>query len=179
MHPTHPDQNREELSNPLLNYLEDTHDPSAYLIADWASKTTPTATHYLNPNPTPTIGTAAPVPQPGRPPMSQKATDHASLVLVYSLSSLPIGASCSLVLWAVANVPAEVLAIAALAPVGLVGAIGIAARLIGRAVADGASALPHNYTHHHSGPTYVHHTELRTTTRGFGRTHNQLPTDHR
>ena len=175
-HP-HPQQGLEDLARSKDQLREAAHrdTETALLLADWASETTPHATHHCDITPLPTNGNAVPVPQPGRPPMSQRATDHASLVLAYSLGSVPVGGSLSLVLWAVASVPTEILAIAALAPVGLVGAIGITARLIGRAVADGATALPDTHTHHHTGPTYIQHTQLRTRTTGFGRTVNQLP----
>jgi hypothetical protein len=97
--------------------------------------------------------------------MSQKATDHASLVLAYSFGSLPVGAALSLVLWSLSSVDATTLAIAAAAPVGLVATIGITARMIGRAVRDGASALPQTTVHQHTGPTHVQHTQVHTDTR--------------
>ncbi|WP_435609648.1 hypothetical protein [Streptomyces sp. C10-9-1] len=151
---------------------------AARLLAEAYSSNAPTATHYRDIVPAPTQGDAMPYAQPGRPPMSQKATDHASLVLAYSLGSLPVGAAISLVLWSLSSVDATTLAIAAAAPAGLVGTIGIAARMIGRAVRDGASALPSTTIHEHHGPTYLQHNELHTDTRWFGRTINQLPPDN-
>ncbi|MEU9983747.1 hypothetical protein [Streptomyces sp. NPDC050856] len=151
---------------------------AARLLAEAYSSNTPTATSYRDIVTEPTRGHAMPYVQPGRPPMSQKATDHASLVLAYSIGSLPVGAAFSLVLWSLSSVDATTLAIAAAAPAGLVGTIGIAARMIGRAVRDGASALPSTTIHEHHGPTYLQHNELHTDTRWFGRTTNQLPHDN-
>lgn len=44
-------------------------------------------TTYRDPSPNPTIGTTPPVPQPGRPPMSQKATDASMLMLAAGAAS--------------------------------------------------------------------------------------------
>lgn len=153
---------------------------AARLLAEAYSSTAPTATRYRDiapAQPQPTQGDAMPYAQPGRPPMSQKATDHASLVLAYSLGSLPAGAALSLVLWSLASVNATTLAIAAAAPAALVGTVGITARMIGRAVREGAAALPDTTVHQHHGPTYLQHNELHTDTRWFGRTLNRLPHD--
>lgn len=152
---------------------------AARLLAEAYSSDAPVATRHLDPTPVPAHGTAAPHPQPGRPPMSQKATDHASLVLAYSLGSLPVGGALSLVLWSLSSVDATTLAVAAAAPAGLVTTIGLTARMIGRAVRDSAAALPDTTVHQHTGPTYLQHTEIHhevtTDTRWFGRTVNQLP----
>lgn len=154
---------------------------AARLLAEAYSHDAPAATHYRDITPQPTRGDAMPYAQPGRPPMSQKATDHASLVLAYSIGSLPLGAALSLVLWSLSSLDTTTLAIAAAAPAGLVGTLGITARMIGRAVRDSAGALPDTTVHQHHGPTYVQHTqvhhELHTDTKWFGRTVNQLPRD--
>jgi hypothetical protein len=148
---------------------------AARLLAEAYSSTAPVATRYRDLAPAPRTGDAVPIPQPGRPPMSQKATDHASLVLAYSIGSLPAGAALSLVLWSLSNLSPATLAIAATAPAALVITVGITARMIGRAVRDGATALPTTTVHHHSGPTYLQHTEVHADTRWFGRTVNHLP----
>lgn len=147
---------------------------AARLIAEAYSENTPATTSYRDITPVQQSG-AEPVIQPGRTPMSQRATDHATLVLAYSLGSLPVSIATSLVLWSIAAVDPATLAIAGAAPPALAVTIGIAARLVGRAVRDGASALPRDEHHHYDGPTYIQHTELHTNTRGLGRTINQLP----
>lgn len=153
---------------------------AARLVAEGYSTDAPVATRYRDIHPVPTTGDAVPHAQPGRPPMSQRATDHAALVLTYAFASLPVGATTSLVLWTLSSVSPTTLAIAALAPTVLVTVTGITARMVGRAVREGAAALPDNTEHHHThiGPTYLQHNQLRTNTRGFGRTTNQLPPRH-
>lgn len=131
-------------------------------------------TSFRDETPVPAIGSALPVPQPGRPPMSQRATDHATVVLAYSFGSLPVGVATSLVLWRLSSVSTTTLAVIGVSATCLFLAIGTAARMIGRAVRDGASALPDHNEHHHHGLSYVTHNELHTGTRWFGTTHNRL-----
>lgn len=156
------------------------HYEAARLLAEGYSTDAPVATRYRDIDPVPTTGGAVPHAQPGRPPMSQRATDHSALVLSYSVASLPVGGATSLVLWALSSVSPTTLAIAGLAAAGFVITVGITARMMGRAVREGASALPDNTQHHHThiGPTYLQHNQLHTQTRGFGRTTNQLPPRH-
>ncbi|MCQ8833759.1 hypothetical protein [Streptomyces malaysiensis] len=155
------------------------HFESIRLLADGLSgnNPTPTVTRWKDtvPAPTqPTVGDAVPFAQHGRPPMSLKATDHAALVVVYTWGSLPVGGAISLVLWQLSSVSPMQLAFAGLGAAGVVIAIGAAARMIGRAFRDGASALPDHTVNQYTGTVYVQHTELHTNTRGFGRTNNQI-----
>ncbi|AEM88664.1 hypothetical protein [Streptomyces violaceusniger] len=150
---------------------------SIRLLAEGYSDTTPVATRYKDvvPAPTqPTVGNALPFAQHGRPPMSQKATDHATLVIVYTWGSLPVGGAISLVLWQLSSVSPMQLTFAGLGAAGVFIAIGAAARMIGRAFRDGASALPDHTVNQYTGTVYVQHTELHTNTRGLGRTNNQI-----
>lgn len=175
----HPNDSTEQVPMSAQEAFE-----AARLLAEAYSSDAPTATRYLYITPTqPTHqGAAVPFAQPGRPPMSQKATDHATIVLAYSAGSLPVSAGLSLLLWSMSNVDTTTLAIAAAAPPVLVFTIGIAARMIGRAVREGATALPDTTNHQHHGPTYIQnteiHNELHNDTRGFGRTVNHLPPSH-
>jgi len=64
--------------------------PDPQLIADVeAIYHGPTSHRDLSP--LPVIGTALPVPQPGRPPMSQKATDVSTVMLMGGLATVPPG----------------------------------------------------------------------------------------
>ncbi|WP_146057507.1 hypothetical protein [Streptomyces sp. SM12] len=150
---------------------------AARLVAEAFSESTPAATSYRDHTRVPTYGAAAPHTQPGRPPMSARATDHVALVLAYSLGSVPVGGAVALVLWSLSAVNPATLVVAAAAPPLAITAIGIAVKLIGRAVADTAAALPDTTVHHHHGPTEIHHRELNvtTSTRWFGTTRNELP----
>ncbi|MET7693914.1 hypothetical protein ABZT06_39115 [Streptomyces sp. NPDC005483] len=153
------------------------HFESARLIAEGYSSSTPAATHYKDivpPPAQPTVGNAVPFAQHGRPPMSQKATDHAVLVIVYSWGSLPVGGAISLVLWKLSSVSPATMAISGIGAAGVFIAIGVAARMIGRAFRDVASELPDQTVNQYTGTVYVQHTELHTETRGFGRTNNQI-----
>ncbi|MFD4764272.1 hypothetical protein ACFWOJ_37290 [Streptomyces sp. NPDC058439] len=112
---------------------------------------------------------APPVAQPGRPPMSQKATDASALMLTGSVLTLSVSGGTSLVLYMLGQVDPVTLAIGASAPVALVLAAGSLLRSVGRAKAD---AAPTNHHHHYTGPV-TSHTEVNTHTKGmFGRTHN-------
>lgn len=102
--------------------------------------------------------------------MSQKATDHAVLVVTYSLGSLAVGASLSAVLLALGTVSTTTVIVVSVAAASIPVSIGIAFRLIGRAVRDGAQALPDNITNY--GPTYIQQTQITSTSSWFGRTTN-------
>jgi hypothetical protein len=60
----------------------------------------PARTSYRDDRPLPVTGTAPPVAQPGRPPMSQRATDASALMLSGGVASLLVGGSASLVMLA-------------------------------------------------------------------------------
>lgn len=104
-------------------------------------------TAYRDPTPTPTIGTAPPVPQPGRPPMSQKATDASALMLSAGIASIPIGGMTSLVLYTLGHVDPAQLAIGGVVPVALILAIG---KLLTRAK-QVVEAAPAEHHHHYTG----------------------------
>lgn len=160
-----------------MHHTEAGHETAeaARLIEEALSETAPTATAHRDSTPPRPTG-AQPVPQPGRPPMSQRATDHASVVLAYGIASVPAGGALAGVLWALSRVDPAVLALAGLAPVGLVGAVGVVGKMLSRSAREVAEVLPPaEVHHHHGGPTYIDHTEVRTVTRGLGRTVNQLP----
>ncbi|MEU3656421.1 hypothetical protein AB0E67_27165 [Streptomyces sp. NPDC032161] len=132
--------------------------------------TTPTA--YRDDTPLPTVGTTPPIPQPGRPPMSQRATDASTLMLTGGAASLMVGGSASLVMLASGYADPAVCAIAFGAPTVLVLAI---ARLVGKAkaVVEAAPAPVHN---HYNGNTTVDQRSINTHTRGvIAHTRNQLP----
>ncbi|MCX4919937.1 hypothetical protein [Streptomyces sp. NBC_00687] len=150
---------------------------SIRLLAEGLSSHTPATTRYKDIVPAPaqpTVGDAVPVAQPGRPAMSQRATDHAAIVIAYSVGSLPVGGAISLVLWQLSSVSSTTLTVVGVSATGFVIAIGQAARMIGRAVRDGASALPTPTVNQYTGTVHVQHTELHTTTKGLGRTRNEL-----
>lgn len=136
-----------------------------------AALTTPT--RYRDETPVPTVGTAPPIPQPGRPPMSQRATDASALMLSGGLASLPIGAAATGVLWASGNADPVVIAIICAAPTTLVLALS---RLMKRAKETAAAAAPAEHHHHYNATVLQDHRQVNTQTRGvWAKTHNQLP----
>lgn len=121
------------------------------------------ATSYRDLTPIPSIGATPPVPQPGRPPMSQKATDASALMLAAGAASLPIGGATSLMLYTLGHVDPTALAIGAAAPVALVLAIG---SLI-RAASRGMQGIGAEHHHHYGGPVHQEHRNVTTQTRGI------------
>jgi hypothetical protein len=142
---------------------DDTQARAAALIQAVEDACRPAAivpTSYRDTSPVPAVGTAAPVAQPGRPPMSQRATDASVLMLTAGAASVPVGGSVSLVLWTLGHIDPVVLAVAGAAPVALLTAL---ARVIGRAKAA-AEAAPATHHHHYAGPVNQDHSRITTTT---------------
>ncbi|MFJ9819335.1 hypothetical protein ACIRU3_29570 [Streptomyces sp. NPDC101151] len=155
---------------------------AARLIADWISDNTPVAATVRDTTPVRPTG-AQPVPQPGRTPMSQRATDISGVMLAASVASVPIGGMTALVLYVLGQADPINLAIGAGAPAGLVVAVGIAAKMIGRAVQEGtqgvaqaASAMPPGAVHHHyTGPVRVENNAITAPAYGLiARNRNEL-----
>lgn len=131
-----------------------------------------TPTFHRDDTPLPTTGSAPPVPQPGRPPMSQKATDASTLMLAGGATSLMVGGSASLVMLASGYADPAVCAIVFGAPTVLVLAI---ARLARRAkeVVEAAPAPVH---HHYNGNVTVDQRSIHAQNRGLiANTRNELP----
>ncbi|MFK8851234.1 hypothetical protein [Streptomyces sp. Ac-502] len=116
-------------------------------------------TSYRDTTPLPAIGTTPPVPQPGRPPMSQKATDASGLMLAGGIASLPLGAASSLVLWVLGQADPVPLAIGGAAPVALVLAVAVAVRCF-----RGVHTEQHD---HYEGTVVQNTTHLTQNTKGL------------
>ncbi|MEU6965061.1 hypothetical protein [Streptomyces chrestomyceticus] len=130
------------------------------------------ATSYRDTSPVPAVGTAPPVPQPGRPPMSQRATDLSALILTTSVASVPISGSVSLVLWTAGHVDPVVVGIVAGAPAVFLAALS---RVFKRAK-ETAVAAPPEIHNHYSGATVLqdHRTVTSQTHALVARTRNEL-----
>lgn len=129
---------------------------------------TPTSYRDTTPN---APATAAPVAQPGRAPMSQRASDISGVMLAGGLASIPVGGATSLVLYTLGHVDPASLAIGAAAPVALVLALGGLLRSAGRARRD----MHTEHHHHYSGAVRQEHTSVATTTKGlFARTRSTI-----
>lgn len=105
-------------------------------------------TFHRDDSPVPEIGAAPPVAQPGRPPMSQGATDASTLMLSGGVCTVLIGGAVSLVLYASGHADPVVVGLVFGAPTALALAI---ARLLRRA----KQAMPDEIHNHISGPVHV------------------------
>lgn len=129
-----------------------------------------TPTSYHDDTPLPVVGITPPVAQPGRPPMSQKATDASALMLSAGVASLPIGGMTALVVYTLGHADPVSLGIGAAAPLALTLPILALSRLIHRGKPD-----PEVH-HHYEGTVVQDYSQVTTNTRGvWARTRNQLP----
>ena len=143
--------------------------PDPQLIADVeAIYHGPTSHRDLSP--LPVIGTALPVPQPGRPPMSQKATDVSTVMLMGGLATVPPGLIAIGVLLASDYADPAVIGMICAAPAAAAVPILAVARLLSRA----KDAVPAVHNHQYTGPVSQQHHTVSTQTRGlFAKTINK------
>ncbi|MGW8702849.1 hypothetical protein ACWGOK_39090 [Streptomyces eurythermus] len=122
-----------------------------------------------------TVGTTPPVTQPGRPAMSQRATDASALMLSAGIASIPIGGMTSLVVYTLGHVDPTALAIAAATPATIALPILALARFLSRArqVVEAAPPVIHQ---HYTGTIHQDTRTVNSTNRGlWATTRNQLP----
>lgn len=132
------------------NELTDSVIEAAVRDALWQSS-------FRDETPVPKVGAASPVAQPGRPPMSQRATDASVMMIAGGWLSLCLGAAVSAVLYfsGTAN-ETVVIAVVAGPP-----ATFITLKSLIKGVKKAAMPDVHNHTY--SGPVYQRttHTETR------------------
>ena len=122
-------------------------------------------TSFRDETPLPQYGTAPPVAQPGRPPMSSKAVDDTARMLGASVLIAVSGGSTTAILWASGYANPTVVALVFGAPTALAFAIG---RVMKRA----KDAAPDVHHHHYVGP--VDQRNVHSSTRGvWAKTTNQ------
>ncbi|MBL3664502.1 hypothetical protein JL475_00380 [Streptomyces sp. M2CJ-2] len=114
------------------------------------------------------IGNTPPVTQPGRPAMSEKATDDSVRMIAAGFLTLCAGGATSGVLYFSGQADPEVIAWMAVAPVGLAVPIFALSRLVKR-------AKPEPDVHHHYNGTVIQdQRETHTKNTGlWARTNNQ------
>ncbi|MCW5254286.1 hypothetical protein [Streptomyces sp. SHP 1-2] len=126
-------------------------------------------TSYRDTTPLPTHGSTPPVPQPGTPPMSQRATDAGRLMITAGLATVPPGLVAIGLLATSPYADPTVIGMICAAPAAIAVPILALARLLSRA----AEATPDTHQHHYTGPVHQTHHTTRTTTRGvWARTTN-------
>ncbi|KOU41277.1 hypothetical protein ADK55_29230, partial [Streptomyces sp. WM4235] len=120
--------------------------------------------------PIPTVGPTPPVAQPGRPPMSQRATDASAVMLAAGAATVPPGLIAIGLLVASDYANPTVIAMVCAAPAVIAVPILAVARLLARAK-EVAPVEQHNY---YSGPVSQQHHTVSTQTRGlFAKTINK------
>ncbi|MFF0226069.1 hypothetical protein [Streptomyces sp. NPDC004629] len=138
---------------------------AARIIADAYRPAPQTPTAHRDDSPVPAYGSAPPVAQPGRPPMSQGATDASVLMLAGGATTAMIGGTASVLMYVSQFADPIVCAIVFGAPTALVLAL---ARLAKR-----AKPAP-DVHHHYEGPVYQDQRNVRSKTTGvWARTNNQ------
>ncbi|MEO3852465.1 hypothetical protein ABGB09_33395 [Streptomyces sp. B8F3] len=125
-------------------------------------------THYRDDSQLPRVGPTPPVAQPGRPPMSQAATDASGLMLAGGVCSLGVGGAVSLVLVASGYAdPAVVALLCATPPVALLSLKGLV-KAFGKAAKE---AAPTEHHHHYAGPVVQNHRTANIRKATFKRGH--------
>ncbi|MEV5147631.1 hypothetical protein AB0L14_25345 [Streptomyces sp. NPDC052727] len=122
-------------------------------------------TAYRDDTPVPAYGHTPPVAQPGRPPMSQGATDASVLMLTGGATTAMVGGTAAVLMYVSQFADPVVCGLVFGAPTALVLAL---ARLVKR-----AKPAP-DVHHHYEGPVYQDQRNVHTTTRGvWAKTTNQ------
>lgn len=120
------------------------------------------ATSYRNPSPTPLIGSAPPVAQQGRPPMSQGATDASVLMLAGGAATFMVGGTTAVVMYVSQFADPVVCGLVFGAPTAFV--LGLA-----RLAKKAKGALPDEHHHHYEAPVYQEHSETTNNNRWWGK----------
>ncbi|MGV2914715.1 hypothetical protein [Streptomyces alfalfae] len=151
----------------FLSDIEEIMQRDVPTVADEQTPRIPTS--FKDPTPTPPIGDTPPVPQPGRPAMSQKATDDSVRMLSFGGTFLLVSGGVGVVMVASDYADPTVIGISGISVTVLLLA---AARLMRRAKESVAAAPPH-ITQHYNGPVHQDHSHVTNTTKGFftARTH--------
>ncbi|MGW2223820.1 hypothetical protein [Streptomyces formicae] len=125
-------------------------------------------TSFRSPAPVPAIGDAPPVEQPGRPAMSQKATDASVMMIAGGFLSLCVGGAGSALLYFSGTADPVV--------VGLLTAAPPAAFLSVRALVRGfRQAAPPEIHNHYDGTVYQDQRHVHSSTRGMWAKTNNNP----
>ena len=132
-------------------------------------------TFHRDHSPLPAIGPTPPVPQPGRPPMSQRATDISGVLIASSVPTLALGGAATALLWASGHADPTVVGLICATPVGLAVPILALSRLVKRAKQT-VEAAPPTHHHHYNGPVIQNtHTVTSQTLGVWAKTRNELP----
>ncbi|MFJ9662855.1 hypothetical protein ACIRPR_33510 [Streptomyces griseoflavus] len=131
----------------------DTTDARAQQLIAAVNEALETPTAYRDDTPLPVVGDTPPVAQPGRPPMSQKATDDSVRMISAGFLTLCAGGAVSGVLYFSGQADPTVIGLMAATPVGIAVPILALSSLVKRA----KNAAPDVHHHHYAG-----HVDQRT-----------------
>ncbi|SDL28209.1 hypothetical protein [Streptomyces indicus] len=120
-------------------------------------------TSFRDETPLPTVGDTPPVAQPGRPPMSQRATDASTLMLSGGVASVLVGGAVSLVMWTSGEANSVVVGIVFGAPTTLLLALGRVLRRAGQSMPD------EHHHHHYEGLVHQEHSHTTNNNRWWGK----------
>ncbi|MFF9003648.1 hypothetical protein ACF1GW_38785 [Streptomyces achromogenes] len=138
-----------------------------------AMATAPTT--WRDPRPLPAYGPTPPVPQPGRPPMSQRAVDLNTTILTSSVLTIAIGGAATGILWASGHADPTVIGYIAAAPAALAIPILALSRLVKR-TKEVVEAAPPVINQTYNGTVNQYAPTVNSTNRGlWASTRNQLP----
>lgn len=117
----------------------------------------------------PSIGTAPPVPQPGRPAMSERATDASVMMIAGGFLSLCLGAAISGVLYFSSKADPTVIIVGCAAPP--------AAFLALKSLVKGVkkAALPDVHHHNYNGPVHQDQRNVKSKSVGVWVKNNNQP----
>lgn len=163
------DDARQAAAREFLADLESAMQPTT------APDRVPTATSFRDHSPLPAIGPTPPVPQPGRPPMSQRASDISGVMVASSVPTFVLGAAATGILSVSGHADPAVVGMICASPAALAVPILALSRLVKRAK-EAVEAAPSEHHHHYNGPVHQDHRSVNTQTRGvWAKTRNELP----
>jgi hypothetical protein len=132
-------------------------------------------TSHRDTTPLPAIGATPPVPQPGRPPMSQRAADISGVMVASSVPTFALGTAATGFLWASGHADPAVVGMICAAPAAVAVPILALARVLRRAK-ETVEAAPPVHHHHYNGSVHQEHRSINTQTSGvWAKTRNELP----
>ncbi|CUW33415.1 MULTISPECIES: hypothetical protein [Streptomyces] len=141
------------------------------LITEGYSEKAPVATFYRDVSPVPAIGTAPPVQQPGRVPMSQRATDASVLMLAGAGSMSMVSVSTGILMYLSQYADPVVCGVVLGAPTVVV----LALCRLARRAKEVVQAAPPVIHQHYEGAVTQNNTEITTNNRGvIARTNNRF-----
>ncbi|MCX4911817.1 hypothetical protein [Streptomyces sp. NBC_00878] len=152
-------------------FLADIEDTMRDANQDVAAEQMPRIpTSYRDPVPAPTIGTAPPVSQPGRPAMSQRAVDLNTTILSTSVLTAMLGGAVTGILWASGEANPTVIAWICGCIVAVPAAIGLpvlALKGLMKSAKEVVEAAPPEIHNHFNGTVNVDRRQAHSKNTGF------------